>query len=110
MTTLKLIISTIIIVLITETARKNAPLAGIIAGLPINILISMFWIYFDKKDLADLANFSNHAIIGVFSTLVFLFITAYFFKKQAGFFPTIIIGIAFLTIFLLIKTKIPTQI
>lgn len=106
---LKVIISAITIVLITEIAKKYTPVAGIIAGLPINILIAMFWLYFEKRDLSIIANLSHYALIGIFSTFVFLLTVTYFFKKEWDFFPTIALGLVFLTVFCYIGGKITMQ-
>ena len=107
---LKVVASTITIILITEIAKRYTPLAGIIAGLPINILISMCWLYFEKRDLSIIANLSQYALIGIFSTFVFLIIVTYFLRKQWDFFPTIALGLVFLTVFCYISGKMTTQI
>ncbi|MFC1560076.1 hypothetical protein ACFL4F_03110 [Candidatus Margulisiibacteriota bacterium] len=47
---LKAVISAVIIVLLTELAKKQPNLAGFLAAMPITTLLVMIWLYFDKQD------------------------------------------------------------
>ena len=45
----KILTSAVTIVLITEIAKRNTGLGGLIAVLPINIILSLIWLYIEKK-------------------------------------------------------------
>ena len=59
---IKALTSAITIILITEIAKKSSLLGGIIAVLPINIILSVLWLYYEKRDVVLLNNFLNSAL------------------------------------------------
>jgi len=103
---LKIITSSLMIVLITEIAKKHSMLGGMIAVLPINILLSLIWLYIEKKDIAMLGNFTNSAFWGIFPTMFFLISITFLFNKNNPFIPTICVGLFILTVFAFIQHKI----
>jgi len=103
---LKLLSSSMMIVLITEIAKKHTILGGLLAVLPVNIVLALFWLYIEKQDLGLLANFSYSAFWGIFSTMFFLAIVAYLFSKQVPFVLTLFFGIIFITILCVFQNKL----
>lgn len=101
----KILTSAITIVLITEIAKRNTGLGGLIAVLPINIILSLIWLYIEKKDLILLAKFSLSAFIGIFPTILFLIILSYLFNRNIPFFFTLIICIFFLFFIIYLQNK-----
>ena len=52
----KLVITGIIVVIITETAKFNLKLAALITAMPIMTLLCIFWMYYEgieKKEIAE---------------------------------------------------------
>jgi len=86
---IKLIVSAVVIILITETAKRNVVLGGLFAAMPINILISISWLYIEKKDLGLLSNFAISILWGVIPTLLFILPAIYLFKKEWNFMTVI---------------------
>jgi len=103
---LKVLTSALMIIIITEIAKKHSVLGGFVAVLPINILLSLIWLYIEKKDIALLGNFTNSAIWGIFPTIFFLITVTLLFNKNNPFIPTILIGLVILAVFLLVQHKI----
>ena len=52
----KVVITGIIVVIITETAKFNLKLAALITAMPIVTLLCIFWMYYEgieKKEISD---------------------------------------------------------
>ncbi len=58
-TIIKLLISSGIIVLVSEIAKKSAYLGGLIASIPLISVLSMIWLYIDTKDIESVKALSN---------------------------------------------------
>lgn len=106
----KIITSSLTIILITEIARKNSILAGMIAVLPINILLSLFWIYIENRNIELLTGFIQSALLGIIPTIIFLVSIIYFSSKQNNFGVSVFISLLILGIFVLIQQKIASYI
>ena len=61
----KLVITGIIVVIITETAKFNLKLAALITAMPIVTLLCIFWMYYEGMEKKEISEY-------VFSTLKYL--------------------------------------
>ena len=61
----KVVITGIIVVIITETAKFNLRLAALITAMPIVTLLCIFWMYYEGIEKKEISEY-------VFSTLKFL--------------------------------------
>jgi hypothetical protein len=93
------------IVLVTEIAKKYTVLGGFIAAFPINILLTLFWLYIEKKDVLLLGKFAHSAFLGLFPTMFFLVVITILFTKNNPFFPTILIGLGVLALVIFFQHK-----
>jgi len=107
---LKILTSSLVIVLITEIAKKHALLGGFIAVLPINIMLSLFWLYFENKNVQLLSTFTQSAIFGIFPTLLFLISIAFMFNKQCSFATSVLISLLVLVCFAVLQQRILSHI
>ncbi|PTU28214.1 DUF3147 family protein [Stenotrophobium rhamnosiphilum] len=74
---IKLLISAAIIVAITEVAKVNATLGGLIKALPLVSLITLIWIYAETRDTQTIAQLSTSTFWFVLPTLpMFLILPA----------------------------------
>ncbi|MFA6989900.1 MAG: DUF3147 family protein [Candidatus Gastranaerophilaceae bacterium] len=103
---LKIITSSLMIILITETAKRHSMLGGVIAVLPINILLSLIWLYIEKKDIVLLGNFTYSAFWGIFPTMFFLISITFLFNKHNSFIQTIFVGLFAMAVFAFLQHKI----
>lgn len=55
----KTAISAIIIVVVSEVARRSAGLGALLASLPLVALLSMIWLWRDTGDTARMASYSQ---------------------------------------------------
>ena len=56
---IKILVSSGIVVLVSEIAKKNTFFAGIIASTPLVSILSMLWLYFETGDIEKIKNLSN---------------------------------------------------
>jgi len=103
---LKIITSALTIILITEIAKKNSLLGGMVAVLPVNILLSLIWIYLENKNIELLTGFTKSAFLGIIPTMMFLLCITYLLSKNSGFVLSVFVSIFILTIFVLVQQKI----
>lgn len=96
---IKAITSAITIILITEIAKQSSLAGGIIAVLPINIILSILWLYYEKHDIGLLNNFLNSAIFGILPLFIFIIMFIFLLNKNISFPITLISSIVFLLSF-----------
>ena len=56
---IKIMVSSGIIVIVSEIAKKNSFFAGLIASIPLVSILSMLWLYFETEDIEKIKNLSN---------------------------------------------------
>ncbi len=61
----KVVITGIIVVIITETAKLNLKLAALITAMPVVTLLCIFWMYYEGIEKKEISEY-------VFSTLKFI--------------------------------------
>lgn len=66
---IKLLVSAAIIVAVTEVAKVNANLGGLIKSLPLVSLIALIWIYAETQDTAKISALSLSTFWFVLPTL-----------------------------------------
>ena len=55
---IKLIISSFLILLISELAKKNSFAGSLFASIPLISIIAFFWLYVDTKDISKIIDLS----------------------------------------------------
>lgn len=94
----KLIITALLIVLISEIAKRNSLLGAMLAAIPLVSILAMTWMYIDTNDNHTAVEFSNR-IVWLIAPSMTLFISfPILIKKGLGFYPSMLISI-FMTIF-----------
>jgi uncharacterized membrane protein (GlpM family) len=67
----KTIITVIIIVAISEIARRSSFIAGILASIPLTSALAITWLYFDTKEVDMVVNLSNSILLLIPPSLTF---------------------------------------
>ena len=73
-TVIKLLLSSGIIVIVSEIARKNTFIGGLIASIPLVSVMAMVWLYIDTKDIENINALSKSILWMVVPSLA-LFIS-----------------------------------
>ena len=89
---IKVLISAILIVLISEISKRNSLISSILASIPIVSVMAFIWIYIDTKNLETISKLSISIFWLVIPSLV-LFISLPILLKYTNFYLALIISI-----------------
>jgi uncharacterized membrane protein (GlpM family) len=67
----KAVISGLLVAAISEISRRNTAIASLLAALPIVSLLAILWMYHDKADVNQIAEFSWGVFWYVLPSLLF---------------------------------------
>jgi len=91
---IKVIISAIIIVAVSEVSRVNATLGGLIKSLPLISLLAIIWLYVDTKDVTKVADLAISTIWFVIPTFPFFIALPVLLKNGVGFYVSLALSTA----------------
>ena len=97
---LKVIITASIIVIISEIAKFNDRLGGLISALPITTFMILFWLYYEKNSTEKISNHMSYTLLYVLPTIPMFIVFPYLINKL-GFYWSIILSVI-ITIFFII--------
>ena len=89
----KLLISSGIIVLVSEIAKKSAYLGGLIASIPLISVLSMIWLYIDTKDIESVKALSNSILWMVIPSISLFISLPILLRSGIGFYLSIFLGV-----------------
>jgi hypothetical protein len=67
---LKVLLTAVLVVAISETAKRSTLVGGILASLPLTSLLAFIWLYLDTGNTAKVASLSNSIFWYVLPSLV----------------------------------------
>jgi hypothetical protein len=82
---LKVVISSVIIVIISEISKRSSLAGSILASLPLMSVLAFIWLYIDTKDVAKVIELSNGIFWLVLPSLIFFLAFPALLKKNLGF-------------------------
>jgi hypothetical protein len=82
---IKVLVSSALIVLITEIAKRNGTIAGLIASIPLVSLLAIIWLYLDTKDIVRVRELSISIFWLVLPSLAFFLLLPYLLRKNVQF-------------------------
>jgi len=94
----KLIITTFLIVLISEISKRSSLAGALLAAIPLVSILAMTWMYVDTNDSANAVEFSNRIVWLIAPSMILFIAFPLLIKKGIGFYPSMLISI-FMTIF-----------
>lgn len=106
---IKVLISSVIIVLISEISKRSSMAGSILASLPLMSLLAFIWMYFDTKDIQKISSLSSGVFWMVIPSLLLFILLPYLLRRQVNFWAalslstTIMVLFYFLMIFVLKK-------
>lgn len=90
---LKALLSGIIIVIVSEIAKRNNTAASIIHSLPLMSLLAFIWLYAETKDAALIGRHAYGTFWFVLPTLPMFLLMPWLIKQLGGFWPALSTGI-----------------
>ena len=76
-TLFKILFTAIIVVVISEIAKRSTLIAGIVASIPLTSLLAFVWLYYDTQDIESIRELSRNILLMIPPSLTF-FISLYF--------------------------------
>ena len=98
---LKILITATLLVVISEIAKFNDRLGGIIAAMPITTFIILFWLHYENSSVEKISNHMSYTLLYVLPTLPMFLIFPYFISKF-GFYLSIVFSIFITILFIII--------
>ncbi len=78
---IKTLITVLIVVAISEIARRSSLVAGILASIPLTSALAITWLYFDTKDTGSVINLSNSILLLIPPSLTFFLVLPVLLKR-----------------------------
>lgn len=88
----KAVVSAVIIVIVSETARRNPGTGALIASLPLISVLGMIWLWRDTLNVDRLAAHSSATFWYVLPSLPMFLVIPMLLKRGIGFWPALVAG------------------
>ncbi|PIF00037.1 MAG: hypothetical protein CR994_07520 [Maribacter sp.] len=89
---IKILITAIIIVVVSEIGKRNSVMAAIIASLPLTTMLALIWLYIDTKDLTKVSALSWNVMIAIVPSFIFLISLPLLIKAGLNFWLALVIS------------------
>lgn len=81
----KIVLSALLVVVISEIARRHSMFAALIASLPVISILAIVWLYIESSDVARVSELSRQIVWLVIPSLAFFLLLLVFIKLGLGF-------------------------
>ncbi len=86
---LKFFVSALIIVLVSEIAKRSSGFAALIASLPLTSLLAIIWLHIDGSESTQIAELSSQIFWLVLPSLVLFLVLPLLLKQGIGFWSSL---------------------
>jgi hypothetical protein len=90
---LKYLITAAVVIAVSEVAKVNDKLGGLIAALPMVTVLALIWLYVENQPMEKIANQARYTFWYVLPTLPMFLLFPYLLTK-VGFWPTLLVCVA----------------
>ncbi len=91
---IKVLISAVVVVLVSELAKRNSLLGALVASLPITSLLAFVWLYWDTGDAARVSSLSIDILWLIIPSLALFLALPLFLRIGWGFWLSLLAAIA----------------
>ena len=91
---LKVLISILLVIIITEISKRNSMYGGLLASLPIISILAFFWLYIDTKDIEKVISLAYSIFWLVLPSLILFISLPLLLKVGVSFYISIFISIS----------------
>ncbi|MGE5351071.1 MAG: DUF3147 family protein, partial [Acidobacteriota bacterium] len=95
---LKVIISSVLIVLVSEVSKRSTFLGSVFASVPLVSILAFIWLYVDTKDKLKVAELSRGIFWLVIPSLS-MFILLPLLMKKMGFYAALAVSVIIMVLF-----------
>jgi len=93
-TAIKVLLTAVLVVAISEVAKRSSALGAIIASLPLTSLLAFIWLYGETGDTAKIAQLSSSIFWYVLPSLVLFVVLPLLLARGFGFWSSLLIASA----------------
>ena len=90
---IKLLISSGIIIIVSEISKKDTLMGGIIVSIPLVSVLSMVWLYLETKNVENVSALSTSILWLIIPSLTLFIVLPIFIKSGINFFISMSISI-----------------
>jgi len=90
----KIVITTLLIVLISEIAKRSTLVGSILASVPLVSVLAMIWLYIDTEDTQKISELSYSIFWLVIPSLTLFLSLPLLLKKGVAFYPSMALSVA----------------
>ena len=90
---LKVLLSAVLIVAISETAKRSGELGGLLASLPLISLLAIGWLYAETGSTEKVAQLSINIFWLVLPSLPLFLVLPFLLRRGMGFYPALALSI-----------------
>jgi len=91
---IKVLLTAVLVVAISEIAKRSSALGAVIASLPLTSLLAIIWLYGETGDTAKIAQLSSSIFWYVLPSLVLFSALPLLLARGLGFWPSLLIASA----------------
>ena len=91
---LKILITALIVVVVSEISRRSTIIAGLIASIPLTSLLAILWMYFETSDVENIKNLSGNILLMIPPSLAFFICLPLFIDMKIEFYVSVFFSIA----------------
>lgn len=90
--TIKIMLSAIVVVAVSEIAKRSSVLGALLASLPLTSLLAFVWLYVDTGDVHKISALSWNIFWLVLPSLVLFLVLPLLLKLGWGFWPSLVLA------------------
>tara|TARA_B100000427_G_scaffold83169_1_gene67872 strand:- start:249 stop:599 length:351 start_codon:yes stop_codon:yes gene_type:complete len=90
---IKTLISAIVIVLVSEIAKRSTLMAGLIASIPLTSFLAFIWLYWETNNSQKVIDLSNSIVLMIIPSLVFFIILPLALKLNVPFVYSMLVSL-----------------
>ena len=105
----KLLVSALIIVLISEVSKKLPLLGSLIASIPLISVLGMIWMYGEKVNVSKIASHAEVTFWYVLPSLPMFLLLPWMLRKGINFPISLTVGVALTGVLYFIMVKVLTK-
>src|SRR6478672_6167432 len=91
---IKVLLSALVIVFVTELAKRSTLVGALIASLPLTSLLAFVWLYWDTRDASRVAGLSIDIFWLVLPSLALFLVLPYLIRLGWGFWISLLAAMA----------------
>ena len=89
---IKLLITTFLIVLISEIGKRYSLAGALLAAIPLVSILAMTWMYVDTNDTASAVEFSKRIVWLIAPSMTLFIVFPILIKKGVAFYPSMFVS------------------